>query len=1384
HLHVHTEYSPLDGMSHPEDLLDIADQDGQPAVAITDHGTLAGTYAFAEAAKGGPVKPILGMETYLALGPRGGKVSESISEDEDVADPDPEAHGKTSMRTKVVRYEHLTLLAADSVGWSNLVRLNNVAEQTRWAGHGLMDFDLISEHHEGLILLTGCLGGPIARHLARGDGDRAEANLGKMIDAVGAENVFVEMMDHGIPAEQRIIPQLFDLAERFGLKPVVTNDSHYSRAQDADAHDSWLAASTASSKHDPSRFRFNGDGYHFRTAAEMYGTAERYGHDWVNQWRQACENTLLVDEKVQEQVMPEYRLRLPRFDTPDGSDSASYLIGLATDGAKERFGDTLPQPVRERLNTEFKVIRDKGLVDYFLIVHDVINWARGQGILVGPGRGSAAGSLLSYCLGIVNVDPLANGLLFERFLDPERSGMPDIDIDFDSAHGAAVMDYLAQRWGRDRVARLGTLSQTLSRAALQSAGRVLDLRDIGNRLSKMVPVEHGKPTPLGRLLDPKNDGAQEFRDLAATDEGAEVVGLARQFEGVAGTSSIHACGVLISDESVDGIMPLRVEVRKDGTEELVTQWKAGFVEAAGFLKLDVLRLRTLRIIGGCVEQIEAATGEHVDVDSLSMDPSNPRPSAAWDLLRAGRTAGVFQLEKEGIRKLSEQVAPRSLADLSALVALYRPGPLGQGMDQRYAMRKRGEEPVDYTIFTNDPAEQQAIASVLGDTYGAPVYQEQLMRLGTAIAGFDAIGRNKIRKAVSKKNAELMAEVGQQFITGAQQAVTDPTTGQTTKIAFRVETAVRLWDAMKSAGEYSFNKSHAAAYGLMAYITAYLKATWPAQYAAALLAATTDKDRRAAVLGDLAAERVVMLGPSVNLGGVLTNAGADNQVRLGISEIKGMPTAAAEAIIAERTAAGSFSSLNDLARRVSYRGTTKEGAVTEKRLSVSDLETLIDAGALDDLGPRLGLRMIARTARDADIPVPDAHWGPILQARRERELTGVALSSHPLTACIDEVRNFKLDVFDDWGNLVEGSAPTAIHKLPGKDKAHVFTLGVIADWTERAFAWGSMAFFTLEGTRGAITGKVRKWDLEKIKESGMTPRVGDVVAVHGQIAIRKVIVRIADSDSLLDTDDDAGETEVEEERRELTARRFHHVPLSDEPRIPTPVLRRRAQLRVVGSPEPSSSNGGLADAGKPQSPAEVTVDAEVPAIAPLPEIAAPAVARSVDAPASGAAQSPKITCSPTSEDSAGRTLWVIIEKSQRARAAIPYGAKIDDEVTAQWPQFQSTSSQLDQFLHAAPEFSRSRDAVAASGDRLIFAVVDGAWGAPVMAWTAHGDVPAALDEAMSNPKRRRKALQPGDPIVPLPGQLTLFDLPGLPAAEQKDAPDVVNVEHPTETRRSA
>ncbi|QOT19238.1 DNA polymerase III subunit alpha [Paenarthrobacter sp. YJN-5] len=1689
HLHNHTEHSGLDGLSRIKSVPKRAAALGQNAMAETEHGSLAGAWRFTKACQAAGIKPIIGIEIYMSIGDRFERNSEIVDRNDDTTADADDGKGDT----KEKRYEHLTLLARNETGWKNLLALHNKAEESYWYKPRI-DYALLKEHGEGLIVLSGCLAGPVAGPLSRAAGEAAKAaelearepadeaeasklaaeakanlaksaefaaearkNLDTLIDCVGKENVYLEIMYHGIDAEQSVLKPIGQLSREYEIPMVVTNDCHYEKDEDADAHEGFLAVGSKKGLDDPARFKFNGSGYYVKSEQEMLDIMPG-----SKSWADACAMTQVIADRCDDQVIPTPHQRLPHYPLPEGFDDSNvYLKKLVQQGAIDRYGydvetkERIPlsQEVKDRLRAELDIIAEMGFPDYFLIMWDVINWCRSDApiefdnpdaprkkpILVGPGRGSAAGSAVSYCLGIVGLDPLYNNLLFERFLEPGRAGMPDIDVDFEKGRRDEVFAYLGYRWGKGNVARIGTFGVALSKAAIKDAARILKpsgpseeikaqakelfavgergkgaalLRDaekaaserasqilrLGNKMSDLVPTSGEKAYDFAHLADTKDQAGQAFRDLVeeAGQDAQDILEMARAFEGVIKNESIHACGFVVSPEPLDELVPLRWASHAadaDPAAPRVICWDGPEVEDYGFLKMDILGLMNLDIVSTALENIEMSTGEKLTMDDIPHPDTkgNPKVDAAFALIAAGNTGGVFQMESAGMVKIAQDVVPESLTDISAIVALFRPGPLAAKVPDRYAARKNGLEEVDYNQFTSDPVEQEWIASVLGETYGvfcvaegervysatrglmvpiedlkvgemvqgvdangvhrlAPVtahaltghrqvfrltladgksvrltddhpvlthrgwvkvaelrpndtiatpwellkdancseelpvdegrllgyllgdgslatgtrssftnkddvlhaefarcvssvfpgyaakrlpgtihsviagnerqgglggsvagkhlewlrglglkqassgchsrdkfipaawlsqlgdpawslvgalwdcdgtiglkvaayktiskqlcedlsylllrlgyatsitmhayqnptgnhevayhlgvvdverfkgeiasylrsaskiagcsdlsghgtnnrtrgswvdasfvreivrtasgtlgtavrmagipkgglrqctfaghemvaklaaatgspalqslersrwvrirgieadgfedvfdisvegissfvaegivvhncFQESLMRLGTVISGFDASQRSVLRKAVGKKDAKKMAEVGQMLAEGAEKEFFDED-GTMISPKFSAKTAAHMFELMKGSASYLFNASHSAAYAQLAFVTAYLKANWPVEYAAAILAIADKDDKRMNAFWSLKADGITVLAPDVNLS-LARTAPVNGSVLMGLAEVKEVGVAG-HYIVAERNANGPFKNLHDVLTRVTVPG--KNGGEPTK-LPVGAIQGLIEAGALDSFGPRLGQLMTLRAAHKTDLSPIDAEWSDVEESTRQRQRLGVSLGTHPLQSLKEEIL--------EWEGPGGGKA-TPLHKIADENGEAVLTVGVISMWEEKGYSGGRRANFALESSKVTIQGVMWDRTLSNLRRRGAVPKVGDVVAVSGRVNVRTTSVG-----------DDDSETQDTITTKELSIFEVWPIASATAPEINEPpavidFAAKYRELRAANPDKPKGPDGGQDDE-TPKAPAaepETAVVAEV------------------------------------------------------------------------------------------------------------------------------------------------------------------------------------------------
>ncbi|MDJ0496804.1 MAG: DNA polymerase III subunit alpha, partial [Acidimicrobiia bacterium] len=883
HLHVHTEFSMLDGAARVGDLMRAVAADQQSAVAITDHGVLYGVVDFTKAARAAGVKPIVGIEAYITPGSR--------------FDRPP--------RRDDIRY-HMTLLAINDTGYRNLMKLASRAYLEGFYYKPRMDAELLAEHSEGIVALSGCLGGHIPQLLApdvsneegnvgqQRDYDAAVAAAGMYQDIFGRDNFFIEIQDHGIAAQQKVMGDLLQISRDVNAPLVASNDSHYTYAHEADAHDVLLCIQTGSNRSDVDRFKFGSNEFYVKTAAEMRALFPD------DTYPDACDNTLLIAERVDHKI--EFgRILLPHFPVPAGHTEQSYLEQLVLEGARRRYGDPLPAEVQERIAYELGVIADMGFSAYFLIVWDLIRYAAEHNIRTGPGRGSAAGSIVAYCLSITKLDPLEYGLIFERFLNPGRREMPDIDMDFDERYRGDMIRYCAERYGSDHVAQIITFSTIKGRQAIRDAARVLGHSyGLGDRVAKLMPPPIlGKEATLAQCLEEPTAGTPStVRDWyqgahglrqAYNEDGdvRQVVDTARGLEGLRRQDSIHAAAVVISPEPLTDIVPLQ---QKGEDSEILTQYEMHGVEALGLLKMDFLGLRNLATIERALELVEANTGSRPDIDNIPLDDP-----AVFKMLQAGDSMGVFQFEGGPMRALMRNLQPDRFEHLTALNALYRPGPLGAGMHTEYADRKNGRAAVSYP--------HPELEEILADTYGIMVFQEQVMQTAQKVAGFTMAEADRLRKAMGKKIASVMAAEEEKFIAGSVANGTEE------------EHARELFGFIEHFAGYGFNKSHSAAYALVAYQTAWLKVHYPAEYMAALLTAVKrDKDRTALYLHECRQMGLRVLVPDVNRSDTDFSA-VEGDITFGMSAVRNVGEAVVRPIIDERKRSGPFNSFTDFINRV-------------------------------------------------------------------------------------------------------------------------------------------------------------------------------------------------------------------------------------------------------------------------------------------------------------------------------------------------------------------------------------------------------------------------------------------------------------------------------------
>ena len=981
HLHNHTEYSMLDGAAKIAPLLAEAQRLDMPAIGMTDHGNMFGASEFYNQATKAQIKPIIGVEAYIAPASR--------------FDTRRILWGDPGQRSDDVSgsgaYTHMTMVAENAQGLRNLFKLSSLASFEGQLGKwSRMDAELIAEHASGIIATTGCPSGEVQTRLRLGHQREALESAAKWREIFGAENFFLELMDHGLSIERRVRDGLLEIGRKLDIPALVTNDCHYVTRDAAHNHEALLCVQTGKTLSDPNRFKFDGDGYYLKSAAEMREL-------WDEQVPGACDNTLLIAERVQSYAeVWEPRNRMPDFPVPDGHDQASWLRNQVDEGLRRRFPDGSPDGYQERAAYEIEVICAKGFPAYFLIVADLVNHARSIDIRVGPGRGSAAGSLVAYVLGITDIDPIPHGLLFERFLNPERTSMPDIDIDFDDRRRGEMVRYAAERWGQDHVAQVITFGTIKTKAALKDSARIHYGQPgfaIADRITKALPPPiMAKDIPLSGIVDPEHERykeAAEVRGLIETDPDVRTIyETARGLEGLTRNAGVHACAVIMSSEPLTEAIPLWKRPQ-DGA--IITGWDYPACEAIGLLKMDFLGLRNLTIINDAIDNIKANRGTDLDLETLP--PDDP---ATYELLSRGETLGVFQLDGGPMRDLLRRMQPTGFEDIVAVLALYRPGPMGMNAHNDYADRKNNRQ----AIKPIHPELAEPLREILAETYGLIVYQEQIMRIAQKVASYSLARADILRKAMGKKKREVLEKEFEGFSEGMKAN------------GFSNSAVKALWDTILPFADYAFNKSHAAGYGLVSYWTAYLKANHPAEYMAGLLTSVgDDKDKAAVYLADCRKLGITVLPPDVNESG-LNFASVGTDIRYGLGAVRNVGANVVSSIIRARNDKGKFTDFSDYLHKIDIASCNKK--VTE---------SLIKSGAFDSMGhPRKGLFLVHTDAvdsvlgtkkaeaigqfdlfggGDADseavfaIKVPDDEWDGKHKLALEREMLGLYVSGHPL-----------------------------------------------------------------------------------------------------------------------------------------------------------------------------------------------------------------------------------------------------------------------------------------------------------------------------------------------------------------------------------------------------
>ena len=1027
----------LDGAARVEHLATEVARTGDGAIAMTDHGNVFGAFDFYQTMRKAGVKPIIGIEAYVAPESRFDKKRVKWA---DGGEDDVSGGGA---------YTHMTLLAENNIGLSNLFKLSSLASLEGFYYKPRMDRELLAQNSQGLIATTGCPGGEIQTRIRMGAYKEARAAAAAYRDIFGADNYFVEIMDHGIEIERRVKDDLLKLAKELGLPLLATNDLHYTYADDARHHEALLCIQSGSTLADPKRFKFENGEFYLKDAATM----RRLFKDI----EEACDNTLVIAERCNTTLRENENL-LPKFPVPTGETEDSWLVKEAHRGLREKFTGEIPAGHIERLNYELEVMTKMGFPGYFLVVADLVSHAKSEGIRVGPGRGSAAGSLVSYALGITALDPIKHGLLFERFLNPERISMPDIDLDFDERRRGEMIRYATNKYGDDRVAQIITYGTIKSKQAIKDSTRVLGYPyAIGEKLTKALPPSiMGKDISLQGIFDRDNDRfaeAQEFRNLYESDPDAKtIVDMAKGLEGLKRQSGVHAAGVILSREPLLDVIPIH---RREADGAIITQFDMGACEATGLLKMDFLGLRNLSVLDDCIANIQSNQGKTVVLEDLPLADKK-----TFELLSRGDTLGVFQLDSAPIRALLRAMVPDSFEDISAVIALYRPGPMGVNAHNDYADRKNKRKKIE----SIHPELSDALKEILDDTYGLIVYQEQVMAIAQKLAGFSLGRADLLRKAMGKKNKEILDKEYVHFEKGMRAN------------GFSTVAIEELWKTLIPFSDYAFNRAHSAGYGVVSFWTAYLKANFPTEYMAALLTSVRDdKDKSALYLNECRRMGIKVLPPDVNdSNGEYTPKGVD--IRFGLAAIRNVGENVVASIAKNRLEKGRYESFGDFLAKVDVHVCNKK-----------TIESLIKAGAFDSLGhSRKGLMNIYLEAIDSVMetkraesigqfdlfggPGPSAasgisgvvldidatEWEKALLLSYEREMLGLYVSDHPLLGV---------------EHVLRGATDISISQIfdDGVGHEQVVTIaGLITSVQRKVSRQGqSWAIVTIEDLEGAI-----------------------------------------------------------------------------------------------------------------------------------------------------------------------------------------------------------------------------------------------------------------------------------------------------------------------------
>ncbi len=1061
HLHTHTEYSLLDGSNKIKSYVKKCVDMGMTAAAITDHGNMYGVVDFYKECKNAGINPVIGCEVYVAPGSRFDR--------ERVQGED--------------RYYHLILLAENNAGYQNLIKIVSAGYVDGYYYKPRVDFEILEKYHEGIICLSACLAGEVARALNRQQYDEAKAVALKYLELFGEGNYYLEMQDHGIPEQQTVNQGLMRLSRETGIPLVVTNDCHYTNREDADSHDVLLCIQTGKKLNDEDRMRFETQEFYVKSEEEML---ELFPY---------AKEAVARTQEIADRCHVEFEFgvtKLPHFEVPEGYDSWTYLNKLCYEGLDRRYGDRAEE-LKPRLEYELDVIKNMGYVDYFLIVWDFINYARTHGIPVGPGRGSAAGALVSYTTGITNIDPIKYSLVFERFLNPERVSMPDIDIDFCFERRSEVIDYVVRKYGKDCVTQIVTFGTLKARGVIRDVGRVMDLPyGYVDSVAKMIP------TDLGVTLDKALSMNPELKALyEADDQVRNLIDVARTLEGLPRNTGMHAAGVVIAGKPMDEYVPLS----RGGDGTIVTQFVMTTIEELGLLKMDFLGLRTLTVINDAVKLVEKNYGK-----KLNMDEIDYNDQAVMDMISAGKCEGVFQLESTGMKNFMKELKPHSIEDVIAGISLYRPGPMDFIPD--YIKGKNSGEEITYDCPQLEP--------ILAPTYGCIVYQEQVMQIVQQLAGYSLGGADEIRRAMSKKKQYVIEENREIFVNGGQ--IENHITGKITKIpgcvanGISAEVANKIYDHMVDFAKYAFNKSHAAAYAVVAIQTAYLKRYYPLEFMAALMTSVIDNNGKVSeYIAVCRTNGIDVLPPDVNSGSGRFSVD-DGKIRYGLYAIKSVGRNTIDAIIYDREKNGPFRDLEDFINRVSNYDANKrtienliksgaldsmEGNRRQKCLIFPSILDSVNSGKKNNIQGQMSLFDFANDEQKEDLKIalPDAEeFDKEIKLALEKELMGVYVSGHPLDDYIGlleknitaKASQFMVD--DETGQAaVEDDSVVVIGGMIS---------GVTIKYTKQSKA---MAFINLEDLTGTVEVVIFPNSYEKARS---LISEGNKVFIQGRVQVEE------------------------------------------------------------------------------------------------------------------------------------------------------------------------------------------------------------------------------------------------------------------------------------------